>query len=67
MLANHPSSAGSIIKKITEINPSLDVEKIAWILRSSMEKRVSEQFSGSSDEINEAKALQMARATLTTM
>jgi hypothetical protein len=64
MQKQDPLSAGSIIKTIVEINPQLTVQDIAHIIRSSLQKGVGDQFAGAGDEINEAKAFALARATL---
>ncbi len=60
----HPLSAGSVIKKIHEINPQLNVQQITEIIRSSLERGTKDTFTGAGDEINEAKAFALARESL---
>lgn len=63
--ATHRSpSAGSIIKKIVNINPDLTLHEIIQIIRQSSEVRPENagEFRGT-EVINEGKALALALAT----
>ncbi|MGZ3693557.1 MAG: hypothetical protein ACXWQO_05160 [Bdellovibrionota bacterium] len=64
MQSKNPLSTGSIIKRISAINPRLNVQQITLIIRSSIEKGTGDAFAGSGDEINEEKAFAFARETL---
>jgi hypothetical protein len=64
MQSKSPLSTGSIIKKISAINPRLNVQEISLIIRSSIQKGTGDSFAGTGDEINEEKAFALARATL---
>ena len=61
------ASAGSIIKKIHEINPELGVQEISYLIRSSvthrMDTQTPEDYTGV-EIIDEEKALRLARLTL---
>ena len=60
-------SVGKIVKKVLAINPDLDVHQTIDIIRQSIRPQVqdllAEEFL-SIDVIDEARALQLARATL---
>ena len=57
-------TVGSLVKKILNINPELNSQEIIDIIRNSAhnEGRLPGDFS-SSERIDEAKALRLARAT----
>lgn len=58
-------SAGSVIKKIVEINPELGVQEISMLIRESTALRggLSNEYADV-EVIDEDKALRLARATL---
>ena len=59
------TSAGAVIKKIHEINPSLGVIEISKIVRGATTTRKGElDDAGDVEVIDEERALQMARNTL---
>ena len=64
-LLHRSPSAGSIIKKITTLNPDLNVNEIIQIIKQSVETQSvpTGEFSGL-ELINEDKALGLTRATL---
>jgi hypothetical protein len=62
-LIHRTPSAGSIIKKIHELNPELKVPEIIQIIRQSVEiQSVGKGEFAGIEIINEAKALALAKA-----
>lgn len=58
-------SAGTIIKKIVEINPELGVAEIGALIRAASSRRGGPALEYSDVEvIDEGKALELARATV---
>ncbi len=64
-LIHSAPSVGSVVKKIMAVNPELDTKQITAIVRASIEQQggTGNEFS-SAEIINEAKALELARAAL---
>lgn len=62
--AQNPT-VGSVSKKVIEINPNLSAQEIIFIIRQSVlyEYAIKDGFT-KSEVIDEAKALDMARASL---
>jgi hypothetical protein len=51
-------SVGSLVKKVTEINPRLNVDQVIAIVREALSSRAG------IDVVDEARAVELARATL---
>jgi hypothetical protein len=58
-----PTSVGSLVKKITAINPALGVPEIIAIVREATIKKPEGSYEfGTSEVIDEKLALELARA-----
>jgi hypothetical protein len=61
-LLHRPASVGSLVKKIMAINPDLGVPDIIEIVREATRREKDGSGFGSSDVVDEKKALELARA-----
>lgn len=63
-LIHRAPSVGGVIKKIMAINPDLNVREVIDLVRRSTETQVMGGEFSKAEIVNEAKALELARATV---